>query len=145
MKSNSPQDNSLHKFTRHANSIVACLGFTGVLYAGCDSTLNTIAFILGGLCGDFAIFGVALAPSDIAPNLRGTLAGIMSFFGSTPYFLLPWIIGKIYKTRVYVIFGTTKPQQWGKDDDGHTSKSTTEQQSKQLIEIYSTTDYILDS
>ncbi|GIY20052.1 putative transporter slc-17.2 [Caerostris darwini] len=149
------------------NSIVACLGFTGVLYAGCDSTLNTIAFILGGLCGDFAIFGVALAPSDIAPNLRGTLAGIMSFFGSTPYFLLPWIIGKFTKheqslrqwrhiyyctiavtvvtTLVYVIFGTTEPQQWGKDDDGHTSNPKTEQQSKQHIEIYSTTDYILDS
>ncbi|GBN54095.1 hypothetical protein AVEN_62919-1, partial [Araneus ventricosus] len=52
-------------------SIVACLGFTGVLFAGCDAMLNTVAFILGGLCGDFAIFGVALVPTDIAPSVSG--------------------------------------------------------------------------
>ncbi|KAF8773508.1 Sialin like protein [Argiope bruennichi] len=132
------------------NSITACLGFTGVLFAGCDAMLNTVAFILGGLCGDFAIFGVSLVPTDIAPSLGGTLSGILCFFGSTPYFVLPYMIGMFTKkeqslrqwryiyyctigvtvvtTLIYVIFGTSDPQPWATEDEGVSSKQKESQE-----------------
>lgn len=117
------------------NTITACLGFIGVIYAGCDAILVTVAFILSGLCGDFCIFGVSLVPTDIAPSVRGTLAGILCSIGSLPYFLLPAMIGiftkheqtlrqwkfvyyctigvTILTTLVYVFLGTSDPQPWG--------------------------------
>ncbi|XP_055950466.1 sialin-like [Argiope bruennichi] len=138
------------------NSIVACLGFTGVIFAGCDVMLNTIAFVLGGLCGDFVIFGVVLVPTDIAPSLGGTLSGILCFFGNTPFFLLPWMIGMFTKeeqslrqwryiyyctigvtivtTLIYVIFGTSDPQPWATEEDEDSSvQKESQEQNKQTL------------
>ncbi|GFT69596.1 uncharacterized transporter slc-17.2 [Nephila pilipes] len=121
------------------NAVTACLGFIGVIYAGCDPNLVTVAFILSGLCGDFCIFGVSLVPTDIAPSLRGTLAGILCSIGSIPYFLLPSMIGiftkheqsirqwkyiyyctigvTIVTTLVYIVFGTSDPQPWALENN----------------------------
>ncbi|GFT69594.1 hypothetical protein NPIL_695401 [Nephila pilipes] len=121
------------------DTAAACLGFVGVMYAGCDPVLATRAFILSSLCGDFCTFGVSLAPTDIAPNISGTLSGILCSIGSIPYFMLPAIVGLFTKneqslrqwenifyctigvtivtTLVYVFFGTSDPQPWAIDDN----------------------------
>ncbi|CAL1270130.1 unnamed protein product [Larinioides sclopetarius] len=144
----------LRKGATLVNSIVACLGFTAVLFAGCDALLNTVAFILGGLCGDFAIFGVALVPTDIAPSLSGTLSGILCFFGSTPYFLLPYMIGiftkeeqslrqwryvyyctigvTIVTTFIYVIFGTSDPQPWATEEEASPKQKESKERNEQI-------------
>ncbi|GFW35371.1 hypothetical protein TNCV_2611701 [Trichonephila clavipes] len=135
------------------NTAVACLGFIGVMYAGCDAILATVAFILSGLCGDFCIFGVALVPADIAPSIRGTLAGILCSVGSIPYFLLPAMIGiftkheqsirqwkfvyyctigvTIVTTLIYVFFGTSEPQPWGIENNNSIENPKNKENEKQ--------------
>ncbi|XP_055950841.1 putative inorganic phosphate cotransporter [Argiope bruennichi] len=122
-----------------ANSLTAFIGFIGILFAGCNVTLSTIAFITAGILSDFYIFGVSLVPIDMAPNLAGTLSGILCFLSSVPYFLLPAMIGYLTKeeqsiaqwsyvyyftiglvivtTIIYLLFGTSELQQWGMDQD----------------------------
>ncbi|CAL1270133.1 unnamed protein product [Larinioides sclopetarius] len=127
------------------NSLAACVGFVGILFAGCNVTFSTIAFITAGIFSDFYIFGVSLAPLDMAPNLAGTLSGILCFLSSLPYFLLPAMIGYLTKheqsiaqwsyiyyftiglvvvtTIIYLLFGSSELQEWG--TDSNESKPTT--------------------
>ncbi|GBN28750.1 hypothetical protein AVEN_45268-1 [Araneus ventricosus] len=85
----------------------------------------------------------------------GTLSGILCFFGSTPYFLLPWMIGMFTKeeqslrqwkyiyyctigvtivtTLIYVIFGTSDPQPWATEEDEASSKPKESQERDEQI------------
>ncbi|GBN28753.1 putative transporter slc-17.2 [Araneus ventricosus] len=139
-----------------ANSLAACVGFVGILFAGCNVTFSTIAFITAGIFSDFYIFGVSLVPIDMAPNIAGTLSGILCFLSSVPYFLLPGMIGYLTKdeqsiaqwsyvyyftiglvivtTIIYLLFGTSEIQQWGTDPEE--SKQTiqdTDEKSKEFV------------
>ncbi|GIY20054.1 probable vesicular glutamate transporter eat-4 [Caerostris darwini] len=142
----------IRKGTTLANSIAACIGFGGVLFAGCDITMNVIFFIIAGVLSDFYIFGVSLVPIDMAPNLAGTLSGILCFLSSVPYFLLPAMIGEFTKhertieqwsyiyyitigvtvltTVIYLLFGTSELQPWGIDSDNSTHIITKETEEK---------------
>uniref|UniRef100_A0A061QLJ5 Putative sialin n=1 Tax=Cupiennius salei TaxID=6928 RepID=A0A061QLJ5_CUPSA len=137
------------------NSVFSCAGFIAIILAGCDPTLNTIFFTVGGLLGDFITFGVCMAGVDIAPNLSGTVSGILSFVGVIPFFVIPALVGwstkyersmaqwryvyyctigvVVITTIIYVVFGTSDPQPWGTDDE---EKSEEEQniEEKQNIE-----------
>ncbi|GIY49771.1 putative inorganic phosphate cotransporter [Caerostris extrusa] len=133
-----------------ANSLAACLGFLGVTLAGCDITISSISFIIAAMCNDFTIFGVCLAPIDMAPNLSGTLSGVLNFFITTPYIILTVMIGHfteqeqsfeqwnyiyyssigviIITTVIYLIFGTSDLQSWAveKEDPLHGLNSVKE-------------------
>ncbi|KAF8773511.1 putative inorganic phosphate cotransporter like protein [Argiope bruennichi] len=124
------------------NSIVACLGFTGVIFAGCDVMLNTIAFVLGGLCGDFVIFGVVLVPTDIAPSLGGMVQGFIKYKKSSwnqslrqwRYIYYCTIGVTIVTTLIYVIFGTSDPQPWATEEDEDSSvQKESQEQNKQTL------------
>ncbi|GFS67308.1 sialin [Nephila pilipes] len=75
---------------------------------------------------------------DIAPNLSGTVSGILNFVGVIPFFLIPALVGFSTKyersmaqwryvyygtivvvlltTIVYVFCGTSDAQEWGTYD-----------------------------
>lgn len=117
------------------NSLVSILGFIGIMLAGCDPVLNTVFFTIGGLLGDFVTFGVCMACIDIAPNLSGTVSGILSIIGVFPFFIIPAIVGWVttyertmaqwrlvyhitiavivVTTLAFVLFGSLDPQPWG--------------------------------
>ncbi|KAF8796565.1 putative inorganic phosphate cotransporter like protein [Argiope bruennichi] len=117
------------------NTVVSCGAFIGITYVGRDVTATTILFILGGVLGEFVTFGVCLAGVDIAPNLSGTVSGILNIVGVFPFFIIPALVGwmthfqntieewqKVFYTTVaivsistfiFVIFGDLKPQSWG--------------------------------
>ncbi|GIY10642.1 putative sialin [Caerostris darwini] len=121
------------------NTVFSCAGFVAILLAGCNPLLNTIFFTIGGLLGDFITFGVCMGGVDIAPNLSGTVSGILNFIGVIPFFLIPALVGfstkyersmaqwryvycgtigvVVVTTAVYVFFGTSDAQQWGTYDD----------------------------
>ncbi|GBL89276.1 Sialin [Araneus ventricosus] len=121
------------------NTVFSCVGFVAILLAGCNPVLNTIFFTVGGLLGDFITFGVCMGGVDIAPNLSGTVSGILNFVGVIPFFLIPALVGFSTKyersmaqwryvyygtiavvlltTVVYTMFGTSEPQEWGTYDD----------------------------
>ncbi|GIY36963.1 putative sialin [Caerostris extrusa] len=121
------------------NTVFSCAGFVAILLAGCNPLLNTIFFTIGGLLGDFITFGVCMGGVDIAPNLSGTVSGILNFIGVIPFFLIPALVGfstkyersmaqwryvycgtigvVVLTTAVYVFFGTSDAQQWGTYDD----------------------------
>ncbi|KFM57830.1 Sialin, partial [Stegodyphus mimosarum] len=142
----------IRKSATLSNSILACLGFLGVSLIGCDPQLNTIFFTAGGLLGDFITFGVCMAGVDIAPNLSGTVSGILSFVGVIPFFIIPAIIGWrtkyersmaqwnfIYYTTIgvvvattvlYLVFGTSEPQSWGTDEDEGASEESSDPKRK---------------
>ncbi|XP_054714428.1 sialin-like [Uloborus diversus] len=127
--------NFIRKGATLINSIFSCTGFIAILLAGCDPLLNTIFFTVGGLLGDFITFGVCMAGVDIAPNLSGTISGILSFIGVIPFFVIPALVGWSTKhersmaqwrfvyystiavititTVIYLLLGTSKPQIWG--------------------------------
>ncbi|GFY02377.1 hypothetical protein TNCV_3502582 [Trichonephila clavipes] len=121
------------------NSIFASLGFVGIMLAGCNALLTTIFFTIGGLLGDFVTFGVCMGGVDIAPNLSGTVTGILNFVGVVPFFLIPALVGfftqhersmvqwryvyyvtigvVLFTTLMYAVFGTSEPQKWGTHDE----------------------------
>lgn len=121
------------------NSVFSCMGFIAILLAGCDPLLNIIFFTVGGLFGDFITFGVCMAGVDIAPNLSGTVSGILSIVGVIPFFVIPALVGwstkyertmaqwryvyyctigvVVITTIVYILFGTSEPQSWGADEE----------------------------
>ncbi|XP_042906543.1 putative inorganic phosphate cotransporter [Parasteatoda tepidariorum] len=130
------------------NSLFACIGFIGIIYAGCDPTLNTVFFTFGGLLADFITFGVCLNGVDIAPNLSGTLSAILTLVGVVPFFVIPALVGIFTKyersraqwrfvyyiimgvvattTLVFVFCGTSEPQDWGSYDDTDKGKDELE-------------------
>ncbi|GIY20055.1 probable vesicular glutamate transporter eat-4 [Caerostris darwini] len=142
----------VRKGTTLANSIAACIGFGGILFSGCDITMNAIFFIIAGVLSDFYIFGVSLVPIDMAPHLAGTLSGIVWCISSIPYFLLPAMIGEFTKnertiaqwsyiyyitigvtvltTLIYLQFGTSELQPWGIDSDNSSDIITKETEEK---------------
>ncbi|GFY79742.1 sialin [Trichonephila inaurata madagascariensis] len=109
------------------------------MLAGCNALLNTIFFTIGGLLGDFVTFGVCMGGVDIAPNLSGTVTGILNFVGVIPFFLIPALVGfftqhersmvqwryvyyvtigvVLFTTIIYAVFGTSEPQKWGTHDE----------------------------
>ncbi|XP_055949532.1 putative inorganic phosphate cotransporter isoform X1 [Argiope bruennichi] len=121
------------------NTVFSCAGFVAILLAGCNPVLNTIFFTVGGLLGDFITFGVCMGGVDIAPNLSGTVSGILNFVGVIPFFLIPALVGFTTKyersmaqwryvyygtigvvlltTVIYCVFGTSEPQEWGTYDE----------------------------
>ncbi|GIY49766.1 putative transporter slc-17.2 [Caerostris extrusa] len=142
----------VRKGTTLANSITACIGFGGILFSGCNITMNAIFFIIAGVLSDFYIFGVSLVPIDMAPHLAGTLSGIVWCLSSIPYFLLPAMIGEFTKhertiaqwsyiyyitivvtvltTLIYLQFGTSELQPWGIDSDNSSDIITKETEEK---------------
>ncbi|GIY80332.1 probable small intestine urate exporter [Caerostris extrusa] len=136
------------------NTVVSCGAFLGITYVGRDITSTTVLFILGGVLGEFVTFGVCLAGNDIAPNLSGTVSGILNILGVFPFFVIPALVGwmtqfqntieewkKVFyttilivsiSTLIFVIFGDTDPQPWGvasvksKSKDENTEVNETE-------------------
>ncbi|XP_035231678.1 putative inorganic phosphate cotransporter, partial [Stegodyphus dumicola] len=130
------------------NSIFSCMGFIAILLAGCDPLLNTVFFTIGGLLGDFITFGVCMAGVDIAPNLTGTVSGILSIVGVIPFFVIPALVGwstkyersmaqwryvyystigvVVLTTAIYLAFGTSDPQPWGTGDEENESEDNLE-------------------
>lgn len=117
------------------NTVVSCGAFLGITFVGREVTATTILFVLGGILGEFVTFGVCLACIDIAPNLSGTVSGILNIVGVFPFFIIPALVGwmtnfqntieqwrKVFyttilivlvSTSIFVIFGDLKPQRWG--------------------------------
>ncbi|KAF8773513.1 Sialin like protein [Argiope bruennichi] len=105
-----------------ANSITAVLGFAGVLYAGCDITINAIWFIIACISNDFTIFGVCLVPVDLAPHLSGTISGMMNFVITLPYIILTIMIGYL-----------TQQEEWAVDEDQDESDESKEKSKEMSI------------
>ncbi|XP_035234272.1 putative inorganic phosphate cotransporter isoform X2 [Stegodyphus dumicola] len=123
------------KGTTLVNSILFCVGMIGVLLAKCNLLLTITSFTVGGILGNCVTFGVCMAAIDIAPNLSGTLSGILGTIGVIPFFAVPTFIGWLTKyersmtqwsyfyystigvviitTIVFLVFGSSKPQSWG--------------------------------
>ncbi|XP_035234274.1 sodium-dependent phosphate transport protein 4-like isoform X4 [Stegodyphus dumicola] len=89
------------KGTTLVNSILFCVGMIGVLLAKCNLLLTITSFTVGGILGNCVTFGVCMAAIDIAPNLSGTLSGILGTIGVIPFFAVPTFIGWLTKYEVY--------------------------------------------
>ncbi|GFQ95434.1 probable small intestine urate exporter [Trichonephila clavata] len=114
------------------NTVISYGAFLGITYVGREVTATTILFVLGGILGEFVTFGVCLACIDIAPNLSGTVSGLLNIVGVFPFFIIPALVGwitnfentieqwkKVFYTTIlivlvstviFVIFGDLKPQ-----------------------------------
>ncbi|CAL1292922.1 unnamed protein product [Larinioides sclopetarius] len=138
------------------NTVVSCGAFIAITFVGHDVAATTVLFILGGVLGEFVTFGVCLAGVDIAPNLSGTVSGILNIVGVFPFFIIPALVGwmthfqstfeewqKVFYTTVaivsistliFVVFGDLKPQSWGVATTENTKSSCDRETEPKAVE-----------
>nr|XP_042911362.1 sialin [Parasteatoda tepidariorum] len=134
------------------NSVAACAAFFGITFVGNNVLATTVLFILAGLFGEFISFGVCIACIDIAPNLSGTVSGIINIFGMFPFFIIPALVAWITNyeesyeawqcvfyisifvvaicTGFFTLFGNLNPQPWGTatiDEHANNNRRTSDQ------------------
>lgn len=107
----------------------------GVAFAGCNSTLNVVLFIIGMGFNGFIYSGFMTTHIDMAPDFAGTLMGMTNAVATIPGFVVPALVGAatdkeptiktwgylfflaasiyIASNVVFIIFGSAQLQPWG--------------------------------
>ncbi|XP_042907932.1 sodium-dependent phosphate transport protein 1 isoform X3 [Parasteatoda tepidariorum] len=138
------------------NTAVSCGAFIGITYVGRSVTSTTVLFMLAGVLGEFVTFGVCMGCIDIAPNLSGTVSGLLNIVGVFPFFIIPSMVGWLTNyensiekwqsvfyvtviivcvcTGVFVLFGDLRPQPWGILENNETNSSNISEMKSGIME-----------
>ncbi|XP_022239379.1 putative inorganic phosphate cotransporter [Limulus polyphemus] len=141
--------------TRKIFNTIGCIGpalcLIGVVYAGCNNTLNAALFTLAMGFSGFSYAGYLVTHMDLSPDFAGTLMGLSNGLAQMTGFIAPAFVGSLiehnetfqrwsivfYTTSVvyviaailFVIFGSAELQPWGvvvSEETDSTEEDTTD-------------------